>query len=529
MTSPGERAFAFFERGAVRDDVLLNFRLGLAQLIDPETGALFTADKIAQATQQGSRWWIEQDATDLVALAIQARAMLMADQVRPDRANSSFLVGYHGDLWDVQPLPASPGSGPVTTSATPGATYVGSATIGDPGATTFRDVAGTRFQVLVTVVTPGTGIADLTLISIDTGAKTNLLTTPTPAVLTIDQNPPIGAQSTATVTADFTGGFDDESMADFQGRLRAEIRHKPGAGNNAQIRSWGRKSSTAVLDAYVYACAMHAGSTLVCITQKRGATVGPNALLANAGVLALGTAYLVPPASPVIPPRAFFVVVTFTPAPADTILQLAQIKGSAGGWADASPWPGLTGTVASITNVTNQTTFRMHSDPALPGGAASLSGAQAPRFMVWNVATSRFEKLLVSSVTSAGGGLYDVVLLQAPQKVIAAGDWISPDMARRDTLAKGAEIYFDSLGPGEVINLALDARADRAARFPDPNEESPSKGGQAIVTTINDALGYVLAAGALFSISQSAPPVPADPVLGPGKLTLGKFAIYDLP
>jgi uncharacterized phage protein gp47/JayE len=527
LTTPSERAFAFFERGSIRDDIiLLNFRLGLAQLIDPETGALFTQDKIAQATQQGSMFWREADAIDLYGMAAQARGLTLADQVRIDRANSNFLVNYHGDLWDLTPLPASGGSGPVTTNATPGTIYTGSVVIPDPGATTFRDQANLRYQVLLTTVTPGSGVAELTLVAIDTGEATNL---PAGTVLVIDQNPPIGAQPNATVEDDFRGGFPDESMADFAARIKADVRHKPGAGNNPQFRSWARASSTAIRDGYVYACAMHAGSTFVCITQKRGKSVGPNALQATAGVLAQATAYLVPPASPVVPPRAFIVVTTFTPAPADTIVQLSQSKGSPAGWANTTPWPGFTGIVASIGTVTDQTHFRMHSDTALPGGAGTLSGANAPRIMVWDVATSRFEKLLVTSITSAGANNYDVVLTQAPNHVLAIGDWISPDMARRVKVAEAAEAYFDSLGPGEVVNLATDVRADRAARFPDPAEEAPSKGGQAIVATISDVLGYTLAAGSLFSMSITAPPLPADVVLGPAKLTLGKFAVFDLP
>lgn len=527
MTTPAERAFVFFERGSIRDDIiLLNWRLGLAFQIDPETGALFTQDKIAQATQQGSIWWIEANAIDLYGMAEQARALTLADQVRLDRANSNFLKGYHGDLWDLEPLAASGGAGLVTTQAVPGTIYTGSVVVPDPGATTFRDDAQLRYQVLLTTVTPGSGVADLTLVAIDTGEATNL---PEGTVLTIDQNPPIGAQPNATVEADFSGGFPDESMADFASRIKANVRHKPGAGNNPQVRSWARSSSTAIRDGYVYACAMHAGSTLVAITQKRGKSIGPNALQANAAVLAQATAYLVPPASPVLPPRAFFVVTTFTPAPADTIVQLSQIKGGSAGWRDTTPWPGFTATVASIGIVTDQTHFRVHSDTTLPGAAATLSGANAPRIMVWDVASSRFEALNVSSITSAGGNNYDVALFAAPNHFLAVGDWISPDMARRQKLGEAAESYFDSLGPGELVNLAMDVRADRAARFPDPAEEAPNKGGQAIVSMIADFLGYTLAAGSLYSMSQTAPPLPADVVLGPSKLTLGKFAVYDLP
>lgn len=525
MTTAEERAFAFFLRGEVREDLLTNWRLGLASLVDPETGAFFTQDKIAQATQQGSRWWIEADAIDQIGMAIQSRAMFLADQLALSRANHNFLVNYHGELYGLSPLPASGGTGPVTTTATPGATYVGSVTLGDPAATTFRDAAGLRYQVLTTVVTGGGGIASLTLIAIDTGDATNLKVDD---ILNIDQNPPIGATATATVTADFTGGLPDETDADFQGRMRANVRHKPGAGNSPQVRAWARQASNAVLDGYIYPCAMHAGSTLVCITQKRGKTVGPNAQVASAGLLATVTAYLVPPASPVVPPRAFFAVVTFTPEPTNIVLQLSQMKATAGGWTSPAPWPGITSVVSSITALTNQTHFSIHSDTTLPGGVGSLTGPNCPPLMVWNDVTSRFEKLQMTSVTSSGGGVYAVVLSVAPAKTLAIGDYISPDMARRDALAVAAEQYMDDLGPGEVIDLVNDPRGDRAARFPDPNEESSLRAGQPIVTWVSDALGATLTVGTLFSMSVTVPALPSDVINGPSKLTLGKLAVYDL-
>ena len=60
------RPFAYVERGQTRDDILMMFRDGLRQLTNPETGTAFSEDEIAEATQAGSRWWIEAEAIDLV-------------------------------------------------------------------------------------------------------------------------------------------------------------------------------------------------------------------------------------------------------------------------------------------------------------------------------------------------------------------------------------------------------------------------------------------------------------------------------
>jgi hypothetical protein len=101
-------------------------------------------------------------------------------------------------------------------------------------------------------------------------------------------------------------------------------------------------------------------------------------------------------------------------------------------------------------------------------------------------------------------------------------------MARRDTLALACEQYFDSLGPGEVIDLATDTRADRAARFPDPSEEAPARAGSSIQTAVTDALGAALSDSSLNNLSNPNPSLPNDVVLGPLKLTLGQVGVYAL-
>jgi len=82
-----DREFQVMARGYIRDRVILaNFRSGLRSLRNPETGALFTEDEIARATQVGSRWWIEADAIDQLGQLDQRRAIYLSDQIRVERA-----------------------------------------------------------------------------------------------------------------------------------------------------------------------------------------------------------------------------------------------------------------------------------------------------------------------------------------------------------------------------------------------------------------------------------------------------------
>jgi hypothetical protein len=324
--------------------------------------------------------------------------------------------------------------------------------------------------------------------------------------------------ATATVTEDFTGGTADETDAEFARRLIARIRHKPAAGNRSHFRLWARAASNAVEDAAVYACAFHAGSVLVVPIQKRSGAVGPNARIASTAVLEAVRNRLVPATSPDVPARAHVVVLPAVAEPSDLLLNLSMAKGSSNGFADLYPWPGYTSAVSSVGTVTDSTHFRMHSDTALP------SGVTAPRLMRWNAATSRFEQLTVTSVTSAGGGNYDVVLSVASG--VAVGDYISPDTSRRTLIAEAIESYFDERGPGEVVDLDDDDRAHRAYRFPEPYEELPYRAGSTVTTRLGDVLGLALADSELISASVTTPSVPATPIDGPSQVTLGKVAVY---
>ncbi len=528
MTSPTEREFAVFDRGAIREDILGFFREGLRALVDPKTLAPFTEDTLRRSTAAGSRFYIEADAIDLTEQGSQKRAEFLAQQVRIDRSGSAYLVNFHGAQWGEAPLPASGGSGQVLATGNPGTTWLGSITVPDPFALVATDPAGLRYQVLVSGSADVDGNATLTLVGIDGGDETNL---EVPTQLSWVSPPAGSALECAVAGDDFTGGGPAESDEDFANRLSARVRHKPGAGNAAQLRDSARRSSASVEDAFVYPCALQAGSVLVAVTQKRGTTEGPTGREPSAGTLAAVTAALVPPGSPDFPARAFVAVFAFTGTPTDAVVQLSQRKGSAAGWADLEPFPLVNagGTAVTITTVTSQVDIDITAASAgqLPQGAAGpLTGVN---LMVWDEANSKFLKLQVNTVTDSGGGVYNVTLSVAPTLTLATGQWISPDMARREALEQSVSEYFDSLGPGELLDLTLDTRGARAFRRPPPAEEYPARAGQGILNFIGEGLGASVPDSTLASITLTTPTLPADPIDGPNMIVAGQFAVYDLP
>lgn len=526
MTYASEREYALYRRGEIRESMLRDFREGIRLLPNPETGAPFTEDEIRRGTAKGSRLWRDFDATDVVLLGVQKHDEFLAQQIRIDRAGSAWLRNYHGPLWGEDFLPAFGGSGTVTATGNPGTTWQGSTVVPDAFAVYGTDPAGLRYQVLFSGTADGAGEAPLTLLAIDGGDETNL----EPGTVITWVNPPLGSTANAPVTGlAFSGGLDAETDADFARRLADRVRHKPASGNWAHVRAFARAASVSVQDAYVYCCAFHAGSTLVAIVQKRGAGEGPLARIPVIGVMTEVTAALVPPASSNLPGTQYVVVVPPVAQPSNVVVRLAQAVDSNVGWTDVEPFPPINGSAAiAITTVTTQTDVRITAGGAglLPGGDSSSNDVH---LMVWDAVASAFLELDVQTVTDLGAGVYRVQLATPlVGKVLAVGDWVSPDMARRATLANAVTAYFDSLGPGEVVTLSTDERGARAYRNPIPGEEDPARAGQGIITVIVEALGSPVADATLASISVALPAVPSDPIAGPSLLVAGKFAAYHL-
>lgn len=528
LSAPVDREFTIRSRGYVRDKVVLaNFREGLRVRINPETGAVFTDDEIQRATRPKSRWYIGAQAIDDYDQGEQRRALFLNDQIRIERASTSWLTDFHGRLEGETFLAATGSSGPATVSGTPGTIVRGSTTLGDPFAYTARDPAGNLYQVFVTETVGAGGTVPVTMIAVSTGAATNIR--PPTLLSWVSRDPSMAA--TAPIAADFSGGTDRENDAEFASRIAGLRKYRPGAGNDSSMRAWARNASNAIEDGYVYPCALYAGTTLVAIVQKRAGAIGPLGRIPSAGTLAQAIAYMTPPGSPVVPGRAFVLVTPIVPQAVNGVVLLTMQRGTASGWTDTNPFPSFNATTPAVSATASNTDFTIScpSDATLPRqpALATLVGAAAPHLMLWNALRSEFESLSVASIQDLGGDTFRVLLTAPPASGdgVAIGQFVSPDTLRRDIIAQAVSDYFDELGPGELIDQTSDIRGGRCLRFP-YTDERPSRVGAVIATRIIEALGGSTADGELSSLSRTVTAFPVVVTAGPNMLTAGKFAVY---
>lgn len=499
-----------------------NIRWGLRQMRDPKTGLAFSDDQIAIATAPHSELAIKADGIDAVTFLNQQRALWMAAQNIPSRAASVTLRERWANIWELPYLNAAGGSGTVLSPCAAGTTFKGSTTLDDPAAVQGRDPAGKRYQVLFTRKSVGTTV-QLDLVAIDTGEDTNIpVSTPITWI-----NPPLTAPVEGTVVnnARFSGGIEAETDAQYIVRLLFRIRHKPGSGNRAQNVAWVFEAAQNAIDmAWVYGGAWHAGSTLIAVAQKRGSTAGPLARVPTVATMGIVSAYL-ESVIPVTPGPPAVVALPVVPISTDLVLSLSMGTDTPAGFADAEPWPQQdAGTPAAIVSIVNQGLFTISCTVDPPSSTA------LPRMMVWDVDTSSFIELSVSDVTAGGAGEWIITLVAPPAgHTFADGDVISPWTEQAPLIASTLTAYADSLGAGEVLDVSSGSTDDRrgyAFRWPKPNEQNPSTAGSAVISYLQDAMGGALANASLESLSVSTPPLPADPIDGPGLLVLGKVGVY---
>jgi len=551
MGAPDERAFLVYPRGYVRDNVILaHFRNELRTLLNPTTGATFTEDEIQRATAPGTRFYIEADSIDLVGQATQSRALFFATQIDPRKANTAFLEQFHGALWlgENSRLGATGASGPVQATGTNGTIVPGSFTVPDPAAAVATDPNGKRYQNLTTK-TIANGVATLTLIGIDTGFVTRL---PADTELRWSAGINPGTDPVVTVLEPFDGGFDAETDEEYSARIVERIRYRPASGNATHFQAWAEESSSAVEQAFVYPCALSAGSTVVAVTEKRAVVAnaavpeGPNARIPSTGTLNTTSQYLTPPASPVVPERVLVLVTGVTAQQSNLVLRVAMAYGRNGGWADVQPWPAFSATYPQLALKTvNGTglTLTLDTDQPLPAGVATLTGTDAPKLMIYNREISRWVQLDVLSVTDPAPGTttvrtFTIVLSSEPTLYdddgnarttpkLHVGDCLSPFTERDTIVAKSLEAYFDVLGPGEMLE-STDVRFARAARQPSPSVSFTYRAGQSALRYVLAALGGTASDAELTSVSRNIPDVPINVADGPNMLTLGNVNIYPL-
>jgi hypothetical protein len=543
MPSAPEFDYLVYERGYVRDKVVLaNFRGGLRNQKNPETGQPFTEDEIQRATQTGSRWYNEAQAVDDKAQLDQRNALILQDNARIDACNTFWLRERHAKDWDLPPLGASPGTGTVVVSAPAGTVVKGSTTIGDITAYWARDAAGKKYQVTATV-TVATGKASVvaTLIAMDGGADTNprggdVLTwgTRDPAMApacTVGRLTDAGDLAT---DVDFAGGYDAESDAEYQSRLLAEIRHKQGAGNSAQMRSWVRKADVAIEDAFIYPCAWGNGTTLIiCTVRRPKGSTAPTARFPTLAIINKVIARMTPPGSPIVPANPHIVVVGLASNGSlvqDVALRLGLPSGSRGGWTDAIPFPTLQAspsTASSWPHITAINTVGSEIRYTMSVTNDNVAPIGLPALMFFHSGVGRFIKLQVASVVSFVPTSSCVfTLAAAPEVPLIVGSVICPDTELRDSIGLGARGFFDSLGPFEAVNQSNPVWP-RAQRFPPAEEEFPYRFGGGMSSFVSEAIGGNSDVQVDYPISTPSPPTPPAAMVDYLQiLTLGYLGAY---
>lgn len=550
MASPDERSFATFPRGHVRDNIILShFRSELRTTLNPATGVVFTEDEIQRATGPGTRFYLEADALDLLGMAHQQRAIHFAGQLDPRKANTQFLTEVHGRQWlgPDSRLPATGASGPVRATGVEGTTIIGSETLGDPAAAVATDPNGQRFQNITSARVGADNTALLLMRALDGGDATRLKAG---TELRWSTNYPPTLDPTASVISAFDGGFAQETDQAYGDRVVERIRSRPASGNSAHFQAWAREASSGVEQAFVYPCALNAGTVLVALTEKRevasaGApSEGPRARIPSSATLLDVANFIVPPASPVVPQGVLVIVTGVKAQPSDLVTRLSLSPGRSGGWADVVPWPAYSSNYPAprITSVSSDgEIITITTDVPLPNDAEILAGPDAPKLMVWNANTSRFVKLDVYAVFDPAPGSTGprglIVTLASeptiigtngqprPTPALQTGMRVSPYTDRADIIGEALESYFDGLGPGEVVP-ATDVRYPRAKRY--PARTYPSRAGQGLVTVLVEALGGTAADAELTSISRTEPDLPQSAVDGPNMVTLGHLNVAPL-
>jgi hypothetical protein len=532
MTSPVDPEFEVMSRGACRDLILNYFRAGLRRRFNPETNALFTEDEIAQATGPGSRWYREASGIDDYCQGRQRTALFTNDIARVDRANSAAIENYHARVWDPEGrLAATGASGTVTVSGVAYTPITASTTIPDPTACWGRDAQGFRYQVYSgdeTIDEDGT--ASVTVVAMDTGAATNLLTG---ARITWAYRD-IGMAPEAVVTEDFVGGTDIETDAQWIARIEANMRYRQGGGNDAQQRAWTRRASNAIEDAFIYPCFLGPNSFAICITKKRGLTQGPLGRVAASPLLLQTTAFMTPPGSPVEPADPFVLVFTTQTHYSDLNMEFDMPAGSIYGWTDAQPWPIWEGTTAtpSVASVSTSDALIVCPDEGtLPGLAAlaTATGDDIPTLMIWSRVESKFYELTgIASIEDEGGGSYRITWSGTRPAYVVAGCYVSPHSVFFADMGRAIVAYFDELGPGELYASTHDFW-DRCQRFPEPSYERPARLGGDIAERVRESLGGACATALLTSpVAGDSPPLPTYPSDGPYELVPGHVHVQPL-
>lgn len=533
ITAPTTREFTALRRGYARELILDYFRLGLLSVVNPDTGEAFTADEVARATSQGSRWYNEANAIDDLQQGQERKAMFLAQQGNPLTASTWWLEHVWGPMLAPEGRQsAGRAGGYLTVRAPSGTSIVGSTTVPDETAY-WGYVGAVRVQVLVTSTVPSSGVATVSAVAIDAGTQGNFAGDG--EVLTWSNRDPAMAP-TATIDSEWSGGTATETDYEFAVRMVDSLAYKQGGGNDAQQRAWARRATLSVLEAFIYPCYSRANSFLVAVTQKRGTAVGPEALQPSEATLAEVTAQMVPPGAPDQPAIPMVVVTGFEAEPCDLAVHLAMAVGSSDGFYDAVPWPSHDDGPADLPpRVTIQGAdyirITAENEATLPGQSALATITEDfPAMVYWDEATSAwYDMPAIVSIEDLGSNVFEISFGTSLPSTLHFGAYVCPKFNPNSAIAaaKALQDYFDGLGPGELF-APTDIRSGRCLRFPPATDLSPWRAGTELGTVVREAIGGVASSSTVPYMSTTVPSYQTHFSDGPCKLTLGQVGIYPL-
>lgn len=355
-------------------------------------------------------------------------------------------------------LPAVGGSGYVQINAS-----IGGGTIYE-GDELLHQSSGLRFKCIATALyLPGSYVP---IIGIDTGPSTNLSAgsvlqwvAPRPGIL---QTCVIIEQSDGS---GLSGGRNQETDDEAWKRLVSHRAKPPASGNDAEYQSaLAKVPGITVQQGYTYSCLFGPGSKGIAFTLRPGIPGGNR--IPNSTQIAIAHAYL----RGRFPADDQLYMHTIVEVPTVLIFDVSWASGAAD-WADAVPWPKRSGTniplvdaavTATATNCRLTTVSAI--DPPQVGDSIAFYDANNGRFR---------QKRIVSFTEVVTGKSWDLNfdLTNAASDVDyvpSVGEGACPWSVSLATLVSPITAYFDTAGPGEVVDPIPDPglRQKRSPRSP---------------------------------------------------------------
>lgn len=416
-------------------------------------------------------------------------------------------------------LPAVGASGFAIVSASVGG---GSAPL---GLIAKHPVTGTKYEVTSARVYQDGEL--IPLVGVTTGPQTNL----EPGVVLQWVSPPIGFNLFATVFEDangngLTGGRDEETDEEIRARIR-EARSNPAASGNDAAYQQTMKATpgVAVLAAFTYPAIQGAGTTAACFLVRPG-SLGASRV-PNAAQIALVRGNTIGQ-MPRDDSAAFCDV---TEVPTDVILGIDWAQGNAK-WTDGVPWPTYAGSIAyevQASPAPTATVFKVKTTAVSPD--VPVVGQTIALFDRTNLV---FVPKRITAISVIGLGEYTLTTDTGAGSdttfVPAAGDRPSPWSDSLNQIPDLVATYFETLGPGEQVNLFLADFFDegyRQRRNPPSPQFWPNEISERILISI-------LQLASVDGVTVVEPTLPAITPYGTigvasNLLTLGNLAVLPKP